>query len=213
VNKFRWGTNRKVLAENFMESCHLPVCHAATIGCTVDLLKMTCPEGQPAFNYHCIVKNDALDLSRAHPTKTVPEGEERRTTWLIPVHPSLLIPACPSLLITLSPGYFWYSCLTPDWPGHVNLLFGGGLAPEFVADLKAAEPFARLKALRVEVNVEDKAVSSVSAAPCVPACRNRRRCRTRSVRISISRAILRADAGGVRVGKKSLHKDFDNFLG
>ncbi|MEO6301338.1 MAG: aromatic ring-hydroxylating dioxygenase subunit alpha, partial [Paracoccaceae bacterium] len=49
---FRWNTNWKVLAENFMESYHLPVCHSGTIGGSVDLLKMTCPEGSPAFNYH-----------------------------------------------------------------------------------------------------------------------------------------------------------------
>jgi len=38
----------------------------------------------------------------------------------------------------------------------VNVLFGGGLAPEFCADSKAQEHFARLKALLDEVNVEDK---------------------------------------------------------
>jgi len=146
--EFRWATNWKVLAENFMESYHLPVCHADTIGHTVDLLKMTCPEGDPAFNYHFIIKNDALDLTLAHPTNTTLQGDDRRTTWLISVY--------PSLLITLSPGYFWYLCLTPDGPGHVNVLFGGGLAPEFCADPKAQEHFARLKALLDEVNIEDK---------------------------------------------------------
>ncbi len=145
---FRWATNWKVLAENFMESYHLPVCHAGTIGHTVDLLKMTCPEGLPAFNYHYIIKNDALDLTLAHPTNTTLEGEDRRTTWLLSIY--------PSLLITLTPGYFWYLCLTPDGPGHVNVLFGGGLAPEFVTDPKSAEHFARLKALLDDVNVEDK---------------------------------------------------------
>jgi phenylpropionate dioxygenase-like ring-hydroxylating dioxygenase large terminal subunit len=33
--EFRWDTNWKVLAENFMESYHLPVCHAGTIGGSV----------------------------------------------------------------------------------------------------------------------------------------------------------------------------------
>jgi phenylpropionate dioxygenase-like ring-hydroxylating dioxygenase large terminal subunit len=146
--EFRWNTNWKVLAENFMESYHLPVCHEGTIGGHVDLLKMTCPEGLPAFNYHYIIKNDALDLTLAHPTNTVLQGDERRTTWLISVY--------PSLMITLSPGYFWYLCLTPDGPGHVNVLYGGGLAPEFVADPKAQEHFTRLKALLDEVNMEDK---------------------------------------------------------
>ncbi len=145
---FRWATNWKVLAENFMESYHLPVCHEGTIGGHVDLLKMTCPEGQPAFNYHFILKNDALDLTLAHPTNTVLEGDERRTTWLLSIY--------PSLMITLTPGYFWYLSLTPDGPGHVNVLYGGGLAPEFVADPQAREHFGRLKTLLDAVNDEDK---------------------------------------------------------
>ena len=146
--EFHWATNWKVLAENFMESYHLPVCHAGTIGHTVDLAEDDLPRGRPAFNYHYIIKNDALDLTLAHPTNTALQGDARRTTWLISVY--------PSLLITLSPGYFWYLCLTPDGPGHVNVLYGGGLAPEFVDDPKAAEHFARLKDLLDEVNQEDK---------------------------------------------------------
>jgi phenylpropionate dioxygenase-like ring-hydroxylating dioxygenase large terminal subunit len=146
--EFRWNTNWKVLAENFMESYHLPVCHAGTIGGHVDLLKMTCPEGLPAFNYHSIIKNDALDLTLAHPTNTRLVGDQRRTTWLISIY--------PSLMITLSPGYFWYLSLTPDGPAHVNVLYGGGLAPEFVTDAKATENFARLKLLLDDVNMEDK---------------------------------------------------------
>ena len=146
--EFRWDTNWKVLAENFMESYHLPVCHAGTIGGTVDLMKMTCPEGLPAFNYHYILKNDSLPLALAHPTNTTLTGDERRTTWLLAIY--------PSLMITLTPGYFWYLCLTPDGPGHVNVLFGGGLAPEFVADPNVQDSFAQLKALLDDVNVEDK---------------------------------------------------------
>jgi phenylpropionate dioxygenase-like ring-hydroxylating dioxygenase large terminal subunit len=146
--EFRWATNWKVLAENFMESYHLPVCHAGTIGNTVDLMKMTCPEGRPAFNYHYIIKNDALDLTLAHPANTTLQGEDRRTTWLISIY--------PSLMITLTPGYFWYLSLTPDGPGHVQVLYGGGLAPDWAADPKAEAHFARLKALLADVNVEDK---------------------------------------------------------
>ena len=157
--EFNWATNWKVLAENFMESYHLPVCHAGTIGGTVDLLKMTCPEGLPAFNYHYIIKNDALDLTLAHPSNTTLTGDERRTTWLLSIY--------PSLMITLTPGYFWYLCLTPDGPGRVNVLFGGGLAPEFAADPKSKEHFDRLKALLDDVNVEDKGcVEKVYAGLC-----------------------------------------------
>lgn len=146
--EFRWATNWKVLAENFMESYHLPVCHSGTIGGTVDLMKMTCPEGLAAFNYHYILKNDAIPLALAHPNNTVLQGDQRRTTWLLAIY--------PSLMITLTPGYFWYLSLTPDGPGHVNVLFGGGLSPEFVADPEAAAHFAQVKALLDEVNIEDK---------------------------------------------------------
>jgi phenylpropionate dioxygenase-like ring-hydroxylating dioxygenase large terminal subunit len=145
---FHWATNWKVLAENFMESYHLPVCHEGTIGGHVDLAKMTCPQGDAAFNYHFIIKNDALDLTLAHPNNTRLAGEMRRTTWLLSIY--------PALLITLTPGYFWYLSLTPDGPGNVNVLYGGGLAPEFVEDPKAQENFDRLKTLLDEVNQEDK---------------------------------------------------------
>ncbi|RGP35781.1 aromatic ring-hydroxylating oxygenase subunit alpha [Pseudotabrizicola alkalilacus] len=146
--EFHWNTNWKVLAENFMESYHLPVCHEGTIGGTVDLLKMTCPEGFPSFNYHYIVKNDSLPLTLAHPSNTTLTGDERRITWLVSVY--------PALLITLTPGYFWYLCLTPDGPGKVNVLFGGGLAPDWAADPQAPAHFAALKALLDDVNIEDK---------------------------------------------------------
>ena len=38
----------------------------------------------------------------------------------------------------------------------MNVLFGGGLAPEFVADPNVQDSFAQLKALLDDVNVEDK---------------------------------------------------------
>ena len=41
--EFRWATNWKVLAENFMESYHLPMCHAGTIGGASKLEEMICP--------------------------------------------------------------------------------------------------------------------------------------------------------------------------
>ena len=145
---FRWATNWKVLAENFMESYHLPVCHAGTIGGSVDLMQMTCPKGSPAFNYHSIVKNDTIPLSLAHPSNTTLHGDQRRLTWLLSIY--------PSLLITLTPGYFWYLCLTPDGPGHVNVLYGGGMSADWCADPAAAGHLAAIKALLDEVNVEDK---------------------------------------------------------
>ena len=156
---FRWNTNWKVLAENFMESYHLPVCHAGTIGGSVDLMKMTCPEGSPSFNYHYIMKNDTIPLSLAHPSNTRLTGDQRRITWLLSIY--------PALLITLTPGYFWYLCLTPDGPDHVNVLYGGGMSADWCADPAAAGYLTTIKALLDDVNIEDKdCVEKVYAGIC-----------------------------------------------
>ncbi len=104
-----WNTNWKVLAENFMESYHLPVCHAGTIGGLSKLDEMICPPGQPTFNYHTILKDDTLKIALAHPANTRMQGELRRMTYLLAIY--------PSLLITLTPGYFWYLSLHPQGAG------------------------------------------------------------------------------------------------
>jgi phenylpropionate dioxygenase-like ring-hydroxylating dioxygenase large terminal subunit len=146
--EFTWDTNWKVLAENFMESYHLPVCHNGTIGGSVDLMQMTCPEGLEAFNYHWIMKNDTIPLSLAHLSNTRLVGDQRRITWLLSIY--------PSLMITLTPGYFWYLSLTPMGPGKVGVLFGGGMAADWAKDPDADAHFGALKALLDDVNVEDK---------------------------------------------------------
>ncbi len=143
-----WDTNWKVLAENFMESYHLPVCHRGTIGGLSRLDEMVCPPGLPAFNYHTILKDDRLPIALAHPDNTRMEGDRRRTTYLLAIY--------PSLMITLTPGYFWYLSLHPDGVGRVRILFGGGMSPEYVNDPDAQQHFAALKTLLDEVNVEDR---------------------------------------------------------
>ena len=144
----RWNTNWKILAENFMESYHLPMCHAGTIGGASKLQDMVCPEGFPGFNYHHILKDDSVPLALAHPSNTVLQGDQRRRTWLLAIY--------PSLMITLTPGYFWYLSLLPDGPGGVKILYGGGLSPEYMNDPKAEEHFAALKGLLDHVNEEDR---------------------------------------------------------
>ena len=145
---FRWATNWKVLAENFMESYHLPMCHSGTIGGASRLEEMVCPEGGDGFNYHWILKNDSVPLALAHPTNTSLTGDDRRKTWLLAIY--------PSLLITVTPGYFWYLSLTPDGPGHVNVLYGGGMSEDWLADPEAEAHLASVRALLAEVNAEDK---------------------------------------------------------
>jgi phenylpropionate dioxygenase-like ring-hydroxylating dioxygenase large terminal subunit len=144
----RWNTNWKVLGENFMESYHLPVCHGPTIGGYVSLEEMDCPAGLPAFNWHTILKDPSFKLSVAHPDNRRLEGERRRTTYLLTIY--------PALFITLTPGYFWYLVLHPDGVGHVRILYGGGMSPDFAGDPEAETMFAETKALLDEVNAEDK---------------------------------------------------------
>ncbi|MDO5703999.1 MAG: SRPBCC family protein [Paracoccus sp. (in: a-proteobacteria)] len=143
-----WDTNWKVLAENFMESYHLPVCHAGTVGGHSKLDEMDCPPGHRNFNYHWITKEASLPMGNAHPDNTRLEGRWRKTTALIALY--------PSHLITLTPGYFWYLSLHPKGPDQVAIVFGGGLSPEFMADPKAAEYIETLKGLLDEVNAEDR---------------------------------------------------------
>jgi len=143
-----WNTNWKVLAENFMESYHLPVCHRGTIGGLSKLEEMVCPPGLPAFNYHTILKDDSLKIAMAHENNTALSGDRRRTTYLLAIY--------PSLLITLTPGYFWYLSLHPDGVDKVRIMFGGGMSPDYVNDEESQAHFAALKTLLDEVNVEDK---------------------------------------------------------
>ena len=144
-----WDTNWKVLAENFMESYHLPVCHAGTIGGLSKLEDMVCPPGRPAFNYHTILKDESLRIAMAHPAKNNRlKGEERRTTYLLALY--------PSLMITLTPGYFWYISLHPKGPGQVHIRFGGGMSNDFAEDTDIYENFTQLKTLLDEVNLEDR---------------------------------------------------------
>lgn len=143
-----WDTNWKVLAENFMESYHLPVCHAGTIGGLSRLEDMVCPPGHAAFNYHTILKDESLRIAMAHPNNDRLQGDARRTTYLLALY--------PSLMITLTPGYFWYLSLHPKGPGQVHIRFGGGMSDDFADDPDAQDNFAELKALLDDVNVEDR---------------------------------------------------------
>ncbi len=143
-----WNTNWKVLAENFMESYHLPVCHKGTIGGLSRLDEMVCPPGLPAFNYHTILKDNSLKIAMAHENNTQLEGERRRTTYLLAIY--------PSLLITLTPGYFWYLSLHPDGVDKVKIMFGGGMSPHYANDPESQAHFETLKRLLDDVNIEDR---------------------------------------------------------
>lgn len=143
-----WNTNWKILAENFMESYHLPVLHRATVGPHSKLEDMQCPPGHATFNYHWITKEASLPIGNAHPSNTRLTDHWRKTTVLLAIY--------PAHLITLTPGYFWYLSLQPHGVDRVQIRFGGGLAPEFISDPQAQEHMAKLKTLLDQVNAEDR---------------------------------------------------------
>ena len=143
-----WQTNWKVLAENFMESYHLFKLHRKTVGPHSRVDEMECPPGGDAFNYHWITKESSLAIGNAHPDNQHLEGDWRRTTALITIY--------PSHLITLAPGYFWYLALQPYGIDQVRIVYGGGMAPEYVKDERCLEYLEELKTLLDEVNAEDR---------------------------------------------------------
>lgn len=143
-----WDTNWKVLAENFMESYHLPACHAGTIGRLSSIADAEMPAGAPAYNIHFITKDPSFTLSVAHPTNITLTGDWRLRTAVFAIY--------PSLMITLTPGYFWYLSLQPISAGRVHIIFGGGLSPDFLADPEHEAHMAATKALLDAVNAEDK---------------------------------------------------------
>ncbi len=143
-----WDTNWKLLAENYMESYHLPICHRATVGPYTGLGEVDCPEGDPAFNIHWFPKEEGLAIGNAHPSNKRLRGAQRKTSALVSIY--------PSHFITLTPGYFWYLSLQPQGVGKVHMIFGGGFAPEFMTDPRAAEYNDTLKRLLDEVNIEDR---------------------------------------------------------
>jgi choline monooxygenase len=143
-----WDTNWKVLAENFMESYHLFQLHGPTIGNQSKIEEMDMPPGGATFNYHWITKESNFALANAHPDCAYLEGEWRRTTALITVY--------PGHMITLTPGYFWYLVLQPQGPDQVKILYGGGMAPDFIDDPRGAEHVAKAKEILDAVNEEDR---------------------------------------------------------
>lgn len=143
-----WETNWKVLAENFMESYHLFKLHRATVGPHSRVQDMQCPPGGESFNYHWITKESSLAIGNAHPDNKHLEGDWRQRTALVTIY--------PSHMITLTPGYFWYLVLQPRGVDKVHIVYGGGMAPEYIDDPSSAQTLAQLKTLLDEVNAEDR---------------------------------------------------------
>ncbi|MCR8923148.1 Rieske 2Fe-2S domain-containing protein [Dasania sp. GY-MA-18] len=120
-----WDTNWKCLAENFMESYHLPRAHRGTIGPISPLADMEMTPGTEHFNYHLIRKKEGV-AGIAHPDNTALTGQWRNTTVLASIY--------PSHLIAVAPDYFWYLSLQPKGVDKVQVRYGVSIAPEVLAE-------------------------------------------------------------------------------
>lgn len=163
-----WDTNWKCLAENFMESYHVPVCHAATVGGVSEVDgadELELPLGRKTFNYHFNYKDEDFKLAIAHPDNTRLKGERRRTTVLLTIY--------PGMMVSLTPGYYWYLSLHPEGPGKVRIIHGGGMSRDFSDDPEAEDLFRQAHEVIAAVQVEDqgctekvyRGVCSDAAAP------------------------------------------------
>ncbi|WP_019528035.1 aromatic ring-hydroxylating oxygenase subunit alpha [Dasania marina] len=147
-----WSTNWKCLAENFMESYHLPKAHRGTIGPISPLADMEMTPGTEHFNYHLIRKKEGI-AGIAHPDNTSLLDPWRNTTVLASIY--------PSHLIAVAPDYFWYLSLQPKGISEVQVRYGVSIAPEVLATKNVQEQkefIAKTIAFFESVNEEDRVV-------------------------------------------------------
>ncbi len=149
-----WDTNWKLLAENFMESYHLPTAHKATLGGWLPLDKSGFPDVvNGAFTYQTFEKTDDATYGVAHADNTHLHGVWRKTS----VMPTVF----PSHMYVLAPDHCWYLSLRPNGTGQVHVRFGVAIAPEVDAALTGLERHKWMSELTHffdHVNKEDRFV-------------------------------------------------------
>ncbi len=94
-----WGTNWKLLTENFMESYHLPVAHRKTLGTWLPVEDIEFPEQvHEAFTYELFTKDETARYGRAHAANTRLEGRWRYTSAMPTVYPTHMFVLAPDHL-------------------------------------------------------------------------------------------------------------------
>lgn len=146
-----WETNWKCLAENFMESYHLPMAHRGTIGPYSPIEKFEHFPGTDFFNYHLIYKNPDAPAGVAHAENDYMPDKWRNITILACIY--------PSHFIALAPDYYWYLSLQPSGVNKVRIRYGLSV-PQHVLDAQPNKEkyIADMVNLFDRVNEEDKFV-------------------------------------------------------
>jgi phenylpropionate dioxygenase-like ring-hydroxylating dioxygenase large terminal subunit len=158
-----WRTNWKLLAENFMESYHLPVAHRATVGawCPIDKVAFPHPP-HPAYTCQTFPKDPDAAYGVAHPDNRHLEGELR--------HTSIMPTVFPAMMFVLAPDHVWWLSLMPRAVDEVHVRFGASIAPERLRAMPDVETYLReTEAFFDRVNEEDRTlVESIYRGTCAP---------------------------------------------
>jgi phenylpropionate dioxygenase-like ring-hydroxylating dioxygenase large terminal subunit len=145
-----WQTNWKLLAENFMESYHLPVAHRRTVGawCPVEGVRFPHPP-HPAYTCQTFPKDPAATYGLAPPENQHLTGDLR--------HTSIMPTVFPATMFVLAPDHLWWLSLMPRAVDSVHVRFGAAIAPERLRALPDVETYLRETiAFFDQVNDEDR---------------------------------------------------------
>jgi len=130
----RWRTNWKLLAENFMESYHLPVAHRATVGAWTPVDKVRFPQPPHlAYTAETFPKDPDARYGVAAPGNTHLTGDLRHTC----IMPTVF----PATMFVLAPDHLWWLSLMPEAVDRVHVRFGASIAPDRMASLEEPEAF------------------------------------------------------------------------
>ena len=137
-----WGTNWKLLVENFMEGYHLSVTHATTL----DSITPTelCEKLATGNGFTAYRSNYRNSSPQREPFPEALTAQERRS--------SVLFNAYPNLVITVGPNCAVFLILLPETPETVNIKMGI-LVQEGADDLPETEAYINLAH---EFNAEDR---------------------------------------------------------
>lgn len=161
-----WRTNWKLLAENFMESYHLPVAHRRTVGawCPIEDVRFPHPP-HPAYTCQTFPKDPDAVYGVAAPDNRHLQGDLRFT--------SLMPTVFPAFMFVLAPDHLWWLSLTPRTVDQVHVRFGASIAPERLAALPDMEAYlSETVAFFDQVNDEDRGlVESIHRGVAAPLSR------------------------------------------
>lgn len=145
-----WGTNWKLLVENFMDAYHIFKVHRWTFAKDGDnTLDTVMFPGTPAWAHHRVVHEEGADI--AHRENTTLDGAWRKSVILAAVF--------PTFVIQLQPNWLWWLQISPIGTDRVQIRWHVAVAPEMLAAQSDPDAYvADVLTLLNGVNAEDQPV-------------------------------------------------------